>query len=112
MTMTSLDNELYQRDGSIASLSNEMKNKHARVRDYLMLVLSNFSLNTLNDLIFQSSILAQLTRTSNELSQHTAVMNLLYHFILLFQFFLDDRIESMFISLGNIPLLEETNSFG
>ena len=101
MTTTSLNNELYQRDCSISSPSNhsiELKNKHARVRDYLMILLSNFSLITLNDLIFQSSILFQLTRTSNELSRQTAVVNLLHQSILLFSSYVDFRIESVFTS--------------
>ena len=48
-------------------------NKQAMIREYLMILLKNFSINTVDDMIFQSSMMARLTATTNQLTRKTSV---------------------------------------
>lgn len=64
-------NEMH--DQSIVMELNEKFDDHAYVREYLLMIISNFSLMNLNDLKFRSSILAKLTETPNQLSRKSSV---------------------------------------
>lgn len=48
-------------------------NRHAAVREYLFLTINNLSINTPNDLIYQSSLLANLSQSINQLTRLSAV---------------------------------------
>ncbi len=58
---------------SILMELNEQLNKHANVREYLMMFIKNLSIKTPDDVKFQASILAQLTKTTNQLTRKSAV---------------------------------------
>lgn len=49
-------------------------NEHAQVREYLMDVVTNWSIVTADDLKFQASILARLTEGTNQLTRKTSVL--------------------------------------
>lgn len=48
-------------------------NRYAYLREYLFLTINNFSTNTPNDLIYQSSLLANLSQSTNQLTRLSAV---------------------------------------
>ena len=48
-------------------------NAHANIRERLMLWLTNHSINTFDNLKFQSSLITKLTETTNELTRKTSV---------------------------------------
>lgn len=51
----------------------EELNIHAYVREYLLILIRNFSMNNSTDMIFYSSILAKLTEISNQLTLNASV---------------------------------------
>jgi hypothetical protein len=51
----------------------EELNQHANAREYLMMIVNNLSISTLNDVKFQGSILSKLTQTGNQLTRRTLV---------------------------------------
>jgi len=53
--------------------NNYSRNQHASIRENLIVYLVNLSVNTFDDIKFQSSILSQLTKSNNELTQQTSV---------------------------------------
>ncbi len=59
---------------------NEELNKHANIRERLMIWVNHLSINTSEDVKFQSSILAKLTETTNQLTRKTSV-DFLYLFL-------------------------------
>jgi hypothetical protein len=60
-------------DPTVLMRLNEEMNEHANAREYLMTLMNNLSINTPDDVKFQSSILAKLTETTNQLTRKTSV---------------------------------------
>ncbi len=52
---------------------NEQLNEHAKIRESLMMLVNHLSINTSDDVKFQSSILATLTAATNQLTRKTSV---------------------------------------
>ena len=51
----------------------EELNQFAGIRQKLLMHVSNLSVSSLNDLTFQSSMLSELTQTTNQLTRTTSV---------------------------------------
>ena len=68
MLFTSLNNPLFDQ-----IRFKEELNKHAHVREYLLTLISNLSMNTSTDIIFYSSILAKLTEIPHQLTIKASV---------------------------------------
>ena len=57
-------------------------NRDAHLREYLFLTINNLSIHTPNDLIYQSSLLANLSQSTNQLTRLSAVKDhSLFHLI-------------------------------
>ena len=48
-------------------------NKHARVREYFIELISNWSIHTIDDVKILSSILSRLTQTTHQLTSKSSV---------------------------------------
>ncbi len=78
ISITSLNNEIINMvrnlsDDAVVKESYEQLNQHANAREYLMILVNNLSIYTLNDVKFQGSILAKLTQAGNQLTRKTLV---------------------------------------
>ena len=51
-------------------------NQHANIREELMMIISNLSLTTFNDVKLQSSMISILTKTTNHLTRKTLVKSI------------------------------------
>ena len=60
-------------DSMIMEIQKQL-NEHANIREYFMMLINNLSIITPNDLKFQSSVLAKLTQTTNQLTRKTSVI--------------------------------------
>jgi hypothetical protein len=59
---------------SILMELNKQLNEHANVREYLMMFINNLSVITPDDVKLQSSVLAKLTGTTNQLTRKLSVI--------------------------------------
>jgi len=78
ISITSLNNEIIQMvrnlsDDVVVKESFEQLNQHANAREYLMILVNNLSIYTLDDVKFQGSILTKLTQAGNQLTRKTLV---------------------------------------
>jgi hypothetical protein len=60
-------------DDVVVKESYEQLNQHANAREYLMILVNNLSIYTLDDVKFQGSILTKLTQAGNQLTRKTLV---------------------------------------
>lgn len=56
-------------------------NRHAYLREYLFLIIDNLSAHSPNDLSYQSSLLANLSQSTNQLTRRSAVKRIILYFI-------------------------------
>jgi hypothetical protein len=89
ISVTSLDNEKLNQTNSKINNSiliefTKQLNQHAETREQLMMSINNLNVITPNDLKFQSSILSQLTKTTNQLTRKTLV-NSFFNFLIFLQ---------------------------
>jgi len=73
--ISSLDNKIVN---LVTNSTNDIKfneelNKHASIRERSMMFINNLTITTSNNIKFQSSILATLTETTNQLTRKTSV---------------------------------------
>ncbi|UJR07020.1 hypothetical protein I4U23_011308 [Adineta vaga] len=54
----------------------KLLNEHANIREQLMKIVNNFTITTLNDIKYHSSILSILTETTSELTRKTSINTL------------------------------------
>lgn len=74
-------------NNSLLMKLNEQLNQHAQRREYLMMLMNNFSTITPDDVKFQSSILAILTQSTNQLTRQTSVNSTIDFFQFLNEYF-------------------------